>query len=1117
MDQDRTEPFLFREALELMPNSGPLKKELQQRKTDLEVPFISLLKMDPFKLFSFQCLIFLKLIILQQFNNCFKVVFNALFSKHVQSHLPFQCWIFNEKGLLMKIVKNEYECPPSVEGLRNRHFNKRENLHTLLGLQTPFEKDPCNFSETLLFLSKYNKLEYVDVLYCFGQDPKFGVEVWNESDLAIICIEAFTTTKYQLGFRMRKSRPAPTKKKISDKLTQQEPHSQCNENDKTQANRSSAVAVKLRGLNLAFQLGCINLIDLQTLSFQMGKLVALIWMEYDNNFQARYITISALNHFLQIEIETGEDSFERWKKVFDFLFKIKETCAQQKSKITKPILEMVNSIALVTETHSPFKMCAQQLEFSIQHLTVVLFSADDSCLHAIKLQLAAYLKENKKKFKNLELNSNASNILNMMSTKDMTFFNLNMYLNEEVAFSVDLPSTQLLNSYKHLRTQPKLPGSKLSQLAICKLRGKQIISQLGESWSNVGAFFMGQFQLDIHTGHFKSLSFLSFTAVWNKYSRLAGAMEQGLEKIKPAYETILRNFCQGGFSYSCKDLVDCGGPIYKEHSEGEKAATLLSLDIISSYGYAGSEIDIPTGFCNGYFANEYGHLQLAEPYLRHKSFEFLSVYYTLFLLLENKFEILTVFSNFHSSGIFSIGNYPLDLVVICANGILFLYQFDGHFAHGCRMGCHLGGRKNFIRNLSRSELEANSEKRDNTILNWVGQINARNLFFKATYTVITDCHDPSYKIETLRNKFAQIPMLSLLIDGYSAIKKIIDKNDILFCKDSSTFIAILEGQVPQKSRHANALFLKPSQQDWQRQNETTTKPILLTKDYLDWLLKEFNFQILKIHSIFFYKKSNALNNVYKELIDLRMSPNILPFVKQLVKNVINYSAGYFGLNEHKNAKKKIKLMPNIGSYYRLIKHGSQCLGSIKDIDFFVKTTFRQPTQPNKRFASAPLPIFVGIVEFGKRRLAQILTFFDEHLLPQKYRHLYSNVDNILFVLSCSTLDEAVDPKVENSFHLQRSNFFTPNCPGHLKLEFKIDESKDWTFVSAQIMNYCIKTKNQNESIFKSQLTNLSSHAVFENNVKLLKKHTIRVSQTRRVNKMLNKNVHTVVFHYNTNK
>jgi hypothetical protein len=56
--------------------------------------------------------------------------------------------------------------------------------------------------------------------------------------------------------------------------------------------------------------------------------------------------------------------------------------------------------------------------------------------------------------------------------------------------------------------------------------------------------------------------------------------------------------------------------------------------------------------------------------------------------------------------------------------------------------------------------------------------------------------------------------------------------------------------VPQKSRHTNALFLKPSQQDWQRQNETTTKPVLLTKDYLDWLLKKFDFQILKIHSVF---------------------------------------------------------------------------------------------------------------------------------------------------------------------------------------------------------------------------------------------------------------------------
>jgi hypothetical protein len=63
---------------------------------------------------------------------------------------------------------------------------------------------------------------------------------------------------------------------------------------------------------------------------------------------------------------------------------------------------------------------------------------------------------------------------------------------------------------------------------------------------------------------------------------------------------------------------------------------------------------------------------------RQNSFEFKSVYATLFRLVEEEHvDVTHVYSHFHQLGIISIGGYPLDLVVICRDGRVKLYQYDG--------------------------------------------------------------------------------------------------------------------------------------------------------------------------------------------------------------------------------------------------------------------------------------------------------------------------------------------------------------------------------------------------------------------------------------------------------
>jgi hypothetical protein len=75
---------------------------------------------------------------------------------------------------------------------------------------------------------------------------------------------------------------------------------------------------------------------------------------------------------------------------------------------------------------------------------------------------------------------------------------------------------------------------------------------------------------------------------------------------------------------------------------------------------------------------------------------------------------------------------------------------------------------------------------------------------------------------------------------------------------------------------------------------------------------------------------------------LRINPNISSTDKQLVKNVINFSAGYFGLNERKGGrqggKKMYKLMQGAGRVFNLHKHEATFVGTVGENNFFIKIT-----------------------------------------------------------------------------------------------------------------------------------------------------------------------------------
>jgi len=1111
---NHAEPFLYLDAIKHLPHGLNILKHVKDKERLEQLSFLSVLKDEPCQLVDLQHYMSCRLLVIQQMKGRHWVLrFDGRFLKNVDHSLPLQIWLFDMHGNLID-KRNSIESCPMLRVHNNKSNSKQKPLWQLLGLHKSVE-DPTNYEEAITFLTKEEKLDEVSLFLCYSSGHRAHGQFWNLRSVDGITIDVFTTKNYSLGFRCHSfSHVKERKTLISEHVVSTAPN-------ESQANRSSAVSVKLTGLNLAYSLGFLSITELQSLSKELGKCTVSIWMEYDDKLMARYVTVNAFGKFLQVQIK-NEDS---WKKVFNYLDNKKLTVTKKKSSLLQNVTKALSQAP--KDKSSLLKKCLNQLEACIKHLKVVVYSEDDTAIHAIKLHLANYLhKRDSIKFRGISLNANAKNEVNMLRTSEITFFNLNIYLKDGILPSDALTAPNIKSQIKDLQNQLKDPETSMSMLAKCKQRGQQIAPALISSWQRIGNFFMNEFQFDIFSTDFVSLSLLAFQNVWTKYSRSAGIFHQALEKTKIAYEETFRSFSHGGYAFSCQDKLKVGEPIHgyelgpepctaTSTPKGEPADTILQLDIISSYGYAGSHIQTPKGFCNAYVDNGNGILKSCEPVSRHQTFEFLSVYYTLWLLDQQGLKIRTVYSNFHQSGIFSIAKHPIDLTVICEDGKIMMYQFDGQFSHGCRQGCE--PLYSYIHGQTSEELEAATTKRDIIISDWIAQLNWNNKEW-ASFHVITNCHHNEYNIKALKHSFATIPVLSNLISGYPT-SKTLSKDDVLFSSNDLTYIIIAEGYIPHLKGNLDtlkALILRKDGNNWERHDSTHNEPMLLTKDYLQWLIKCFNFQVTKIHKVYFYKKCNVLNHIFQHLTHLRMTPGILPCTKQLVKNVINYAAGYFGLNERKSGKIKYKLVSNIGSH-DVRKHMAECAGNVGSQDFFLKSYTKQ-SSVKMHIGSAPIPIFVAIVEFGKFRMSQILCFFDKFLLHSKYRHLYSNIDNVLIALSTPNLDESVNPAHWTAYTREKPSIFTENQPGHLKQEFEITSQQQWSFVSPMIMNFSIITKDSEQDVHKSSSINgVTSVESYETGIGFLQKQMIKVNQVRRVNKILNKDLKDVTYVFNKNK
>ena len=1028
------------------------------------------------------------------------LIYDNRFLKIVKPEWPELCWILDKNDNIVK--RGDFNlCPRFSVKSSVSNLPREQDLFELLPVKSKF-KNPTNLKEVKKIIKKYNLEDCTIVWYHWritNVSNRFG-EVWLQpppNKRTTLDIEAFLKPDYSIGFRGSTKYLDdldPIKKSAKEIERESEitldPPEPLNE---FQRNCSASVSVCLTGLNEFFNLSALSLEEWKNTSFSLGKTIAVLWIDLDTEGRARFATYKDFEREFQIELIHQKD----WKKLFEVMFEQREKIKEKLSSILQPAVNYLKKCA--QNINSPFKRCLSNLETCISNSKVLVYG-NDHVMHSVKLQFTHFMFCRKPKgFRGVTLNPDSRNNLVMLKSSEMTIYNFSNYLELEKNLDNFLPPPVISGSIKYLQNQ-KPQANQQSTYSYVKNRGLQQSQQLFEAWQTFGKMFVDQFQYDIFSLPFLNLPGLSYKAVWTFYTRSGGWYHHGLEKTKPFDKDLLRQHCHGGFSYSAKLKRDAGD-LLEENSE-ERCRNIQGCDIRSSYGYACSELSAVKGFCTSYkCTKENNTLTRCDPVARFKNFEFLSVFYTIHHL-ETKLEvnIKTVYSNFSQFGIFYVKNFPLDLAIVTTEGNLRLFNMDGAYAHGCREGCP--DLRSYVRNKSRRELEDDSQKRDDFIRDWCKEINAKaNNENHCTYSIKTNCHDPPYFRKNLDNYFKIFPVLSSLVSHYFYSQEI-TLDELFFCSDDLTFICLAEGYVPQIE--LNPLFiLSNKNNNWNRAGSTLkNEPLFFTRDYLNWLVREFNFRVTKVHKVWIYKKCKVFNLVFKQMIEKRALSSTSNSQKQHLKNVVNFCAGYLGLNEQKNKTvTKVRLVTQLGKDFDIFNTEVIPQDSIENVSYKIlrKTIIKKKGRAS---VNAALPLYCLITEFGKMRLSQVMCFYERFLVPKKFKFVYSQIDNLILILSTETIEQATKPGLKKKFLAVQSTLFGLS-PGQLKEEFEFISSDRWRFVSGMPQNYAILAEN-NTGIHKNNGLNcISSEKSYSASCDILNKMKVFVQQERRVDKMCN--------------
>ena len=1039
----------------------------------------------------------------------------------VKSSWPEVCWIMDRKEKISK-SGNFSICIPFSAAYSDtvKNLPPEKNLCELLCSSGERRfKNPKNVLETKRILKRLKLENKTMVSYhwkILKVNNRFG-EVWivpPNNEFVEIDVEAFLKPDYTLGFRASTTyldlvRPLcqqylEKKKNKKMKIGNDDDDDNLLEApNEFQRNCSSSISVQLNGLNELFNISGLSLAKFETLSTSLGKTFGVLWIELDSDREVRFATYRDLSNVVSFQVELSSQI--KWKELFDHIFVQRQIMAEKKKSILDPAIEFLKTVTRNDIHYSNYKKCLFKLEQCIDNFKVLVYSKNDFVLHGLKTQFCYYMFQRKPKgFRGVEMTTDAKNNLSVLKTKELTIFNFFNFMELDENEKTFLPPPVILvEKRKCLRFQAKQSNNQ-STLSYVRERGIAQSRQLLLAWQNLGNLFLSQFKFDIYSIDVSSLSYLSYNSIWTLYTRSGGWYHHGLEKSKAFDREQLRSECIGGFSYSAGLRREANEPL-RHAGDSELCKNIQACDVRSSYGFACSEMSSVKGFCQSFKWNEEKNaLTLCDRVNRQFTFEFLSVFYTIhFLETKMNVKIKTVYSNFHQFGVFSVKKYPIDLAIVTEEGHLRLYQMDGDYAHGCRAGCR--GLKSYVHNKPRLDLERESQARDDFVESWCRKMNSSmdNDFF-CTYRVKTSCHHSPYFKSNLLEYFSSEPELQHLTSNYFSSGQI-SQDQLLFCSDDLTFLAVVEGYVP-GDRPRNPLLIRRDENnsEWERSGRTPEGGLFLTRDYLKWIIGQFNFQVTRINKVWVYKKCKLFNVIFKHLIEQRSLDSTGQSQKEFLKSVVNYCSGYFGLNETK-MKTKIthRLVTKLSKRYNPLTTEIKPVGSVGNVDFLILS--KHFSRGQKRTSNHPLPIYCLITEFGKMTLSKVMCHYETFLQRDKFMFVYSNIDNLVVILSTDDIEEAVDPSLRQKFKSCQEKLFGAK-PGQLKKEFEFLSGDSWRFVSSMPQNYAVLTADSLKNVHKNNGWNAtSSEASFAAACDILDRRKVQIQQERRVDKIKNTN------------
>jgi hypothetical protein len=1023
-----------------------------------------------------------------------------------------KCVIVRFDGKGRRMTRKLFKSPSSLP--RCLRFSKRHVQHALADLLNIAATDddntpPHDYDTTKAWLQKVNLWNRVTILYCTSLFPKKLHVNWITAlDETLVVLEAFIGTQKTLAFAPYS--PAIRKYKCCrPKLppaAQQSPPVFRNTTPSS-CNMSSAVSTQLKGLTGAFYLGLLSAKAFKQLTAgELTNTFGALWIHLDGAAEEQSVIHLAYTDYHREGCQNFQISSDKdWKPFFDFLWqRHNQLCLLKKSQLGQLMEQMKKQFEqpLLTSKHSA---CLAQLNNFCAKTRIVVFATGDSVMHALKKPFAAFAQEKKKSHcKGLRLKTNDKNTIVSLSCAFMQIDNIAPLF----AVRQDQDFLHVLADWVPPQHIFKVPPAD-STVKGMHNRGGLLANMLHRLFTTFCQFIFKKYCIDLHTWPINSLTSLAFQTVWIKYAQMGGPLLHAPEKTKPYYEQLMRTFSRGGFSWSLRNQLNSGDPL---GPEAETAKSICEYDICSSYGYAASQMKCPGGFCVGYVdLEDNGKLQRTDKY-RYKHFEFQATFKFIHDLHLAGAVISAVYSNYHALGILYLGKYPVDLCVTTKNRGNFVVQFDQVYTHGCGTGCH--GLFRYSGNKTRPHLEQKTQLRDTAIQQWVDQTDSY------TYVVVSECHTPGYKTKSLAQEFVPGQPLYFLVEPYLQLpRNTFNMDQLTRLSSDLTYTLFCQGHAESiTSSDKPPLFVWNDQE--QQDFSCRTAPgqnVMLSQLHYEYLCREHNFKLDSVKAILFYKTDPFLPRVFQQLTQDRYEASHSPSQVAVIKCLINFACGYFGYNADKKKgpnRRNNWLVSGFDTRYPFKKYTFEDAGDFNRQSYFVKSQLAQVARQKKpqlpaaylKASNSALPIFCTIIDVGKMRLGECLTFIQRAARPGSVKLLYTHIDNVILACSESRLEEAVAPKQQPYFQTHRQNFLSQEgqdpLPGQLKLEFNL-VSDCWKFASPKTCFYGLINGDHDSHSKTSSLNSLSHQDAYRCALQLLNKTPVKLTQERRVNKLSN--------------